>query len=155
MKKEKAVATLPSWSATSHDIVVTVRVQFLPDHSDGEEHHFVWAYHVIIENKRHQPIQLIKRHWQIMDALGNRERVSGLGVVGEQPVIAPQESYSYSSGCPLATTSGMMMGHYDMVIIPSNTTSNDAVADETMGQPLEVTIPPFPLEIPNNTRVIN
>ena len=125
----------PQWIATSHDITVAVRVAFLPEHSNATDNRYAWSYHVIITNHRHERVQLIKRHWQIVDANGNKDDVSGFGVVGEQPIIPPGESYSYSSGCPLPTESGIMFGHYQMT--------------NQQGSSMMVTIPAFPLETPN------
>ncbi|MGI9461361.1 MAG: Co2+/Mg2+ efflux protein ApaG [Alphaproteobacteria bacterium] len=128
-------------SETSHDITVAVMVEFLPEHSNPANHQYSWAYHITITNHRQDEVQLIKRHWQIIDARGNKEQVSGFGVVGEQPTIPPKGVYKYSSGCPLSTTSGMMFGHYQMI--------------DSHSKMIMVTIPAFGLEIPNMKKNIH
>src|ERR1700681_645484 len=102
------------YTATTHAIQVTVRPQYLPDQSDPDKSQFVWAYQVRIENKGDIAVQLRSRHWQITDALGRLQEVRGPGVVGEQPVLKPGESFEYTSSCPLTTPSGFMVGDYEM-----------------------------------------
>lgn len=128
-------------SMTSHNITVSAQVQFLPEHSDKDQNHYVWAYHITIENHRTENVQLIKRHWQILDEKGNCDEVTGFGVVGEQPVLAPKQIYRYSSGCPLACQSGMMIGKYQM--------------STASGQILDITIPALNLEIPGGNKIIH
>ncbi len=120
--------------ATTRGITVRVAPSYLPEQSDPEGGRWVWAYHIRIENGGDETVQLISRHWIITDAMGRTQEVRGLGVVGEQPVIAPGGSFDYVSGCPLATPSGMMRGTYQMT-------------SET-GWPFEVEIPAFSLDSP-------
>ena len=100
--------------AVTRDIKVVVRPFYLEDQSSPTENHYVWAYHVEIENEGADTVQLRARHWQITDAMGRVQEVRGPGVVGEQPVLAPGESYEYTSGTPLETPSGIMAGTYQM-----------------------------------------
>ncbi|MDT7933933.1 MAG: Co2+/Mg2+ efflux protein ApaG [Sphingomonadaceae bacterium] len=102
------------YAETTDGITVRVNPSFLPDQSDPGKPLYVWAYHVRIENGGAENVQLISRHWIITDARGGVQEVRGLGVVGEQPVISPGESYDYVSGCPLGTPSGIMKGSYQM-----------------------------------------
>ena len=102
------------YEAITDDIKVTVRPVYLDEQSDPEENHFVWAYHVCIENLGKRTVQLRTRHWKITDALGRLQEVRGPGVVGEQPVLRPGESFEYTSGTPLSTSSGVMVGSYEM-----------------------------------------
>ena len=102
------------YSQTTRSIKVTVRPFYLDQHSSPDEHHYVWAYHVRIENEGGETVQLRNRHWQITDALGRLQEVRGPGVVGEQPTLAPGQSFEYTSSCPLATPSGFMVGDYEM-----------------------------------------
>ena len=102
------------YEAETDGVTVRVRPTFLPQQSDPENRRWVWAYSVEIENNRTDAIQLVARRWTITDALGRHEEVRGPGVVGEQPVIAPGESFTYASGCPLSTPSGAMVGDYSM-----------------------------------------
>ncbi|MCR9214073.1 MAG: Co2+/Mg2+ efflux protein ApaG [Proteobacteria bacterium] len=99
---------------TTQDIEVSVAPVFLVDRSVPEDSFFVWAYNVRIENKGNRTVTLRNRHWRITDADGNTEIVDGEGVVGEQPVLEPGQSYEYSSGTPLSTPSGIMVGSYQM-----------------------------------------
>jgi ApaG protein len=102
------------YSETTRSITVTVRPIFLDQHSSPGDDHYVWAYHVQIENSGAETVQLRNRHWKIFDAQGRLQEVRGPGVVGEQPVLAPGESFEYTSSCPLSTPSGMMVGDYEM-----------------------------------------
>ena len=100
------------YSKTTRSIKVTVRPFYLDQHSSPDEHRYVWAYHVRIENEGDQTVQLRNRHWRITDAFGRLQEVRGPGVVGEQPVLQPGQSFEYTSSCPLTTPSGMMIGDY-------------------------------------------
>ena len=102
---------------------------------------FFWIYTIEITNLGRQTVQLTARHWIITDGNGVVEEVQGPGVVGEQPVIPPGESFRYTSGCPLTTPSGIMVGSYQML-------------DEA-GRPFEVNIPAFSLDSPFAKRVLN
>lgn len=129
------------YSAITKGVHVTVEPRFLHDQSNVSGNRFFWAYTIAIENRRPDPVQLIARHWVITDGNGRREDVRGAGVVGEQPVIEPGSSYSYTSGCPLKTPSGIMEGSYEMV--------------DGDGSVLEVAIPAFSLDMPDQPRVLN
>jgi ApaG protein len=102
------------YEATTDGIKVTVRPMFLEEQSEPVESHYVWAYHVTIENLGERTVQLVNRYWRITDAKGIVQEVRGPGVVGEQPVLAPGEAFEYTSGTPLTTPSGVMMGAYEM-----------------------------------------
>ncbi|WP_326523519.1 Co2+/Mg2+ efflux protein ApaG [Sphingomonas sp.] len=115
-------------------VTVRVSVSYLADQSEPQRGRWFWAYHIRIENASARTVQLLTRHWVITDGRGMRHSVEGEGVVGEQPVIAPGDSYDYVSGCPLATPTGAMQGSYRMV-------------DES-GESFEVAIPKFALMAP-------
>ena len=102
-------------SATTDGVTVRVSVSFLPEQSEPGRGRWFWSYHIRIENGGAQPVQLISREWTIADGRGARHDVQGEGVVGEQPVIAPGESFDYVSGCPLSTPTGWMEGIYRMI----------------------------------------
>lgn len=102
------------YQAKTHSIAVTVTPTFLAEQSLPEDDHYVWIYDIIIENQSSHSVQLINRYWNICDAKGHIEEVHGTGVVGEQPLIRPGESFRYQSGCPLSTPSGIMRGHFEM-----------------------------------------
>lgn len=96
-------------------IRVEVRPDFLPNQSDPRSGLWMFAYHVRISNSGKETVQLVSRHWIITDATGRVEEVRGPGVVGEQPILGPGESFDYTSGCPLPTAMGTMHGSYQMV----------------------------------------
>jgi ApaG protein len=103
------------YSETTRSITVTVKPFYLEDQSSPTENHYVWAYHVRIENRGRETVQLRRRHWKITDNRGHMEEVGPApGVVGEQPVLAPGEAFEYTSGTPLPTPSGIMVGSYEM-----------------------------------------
>ena len=97
------------------EIDVRVVPRYLPEQSDPLQENYGFAYTITLSNLGDAPAQLISRHWIILDADGHREEVRGLGVVGQQPVLDPGESFEYTSGTPLATPSGFMRGAYHMV----------------------------------------
>ena len=97
------------------DIRVEVMSRYSPESSRQLPGAWVFQYTVRITNQGIETVQLLSRHWIITDALDHTEEVKGPGVVGEQPVLAPGESFKYSSWCPLRTPTGMMRGTYQMV----------------------------------------
>jgi len=129
------------YTAETEGVLVKVRPSYLAGQSDPDAGRWVWAYQVEIINLGTSTIQLIARRWVITDARGHVEEVRGSGVIGEQPVIAPGDSYSYASGCPLGTPSGSMVGAYSM--------TDDA------GRTFEAAIPAFSLDIPDGRRTLN
>ena len=129
------------YTAVTEAIQVTVLPEFQPDRSDPDLRRYFWAYTIEIANLGTRTVQLVARHWIITDAEGRTEEVKGLGVVGEQPLLNPGESFRYTSGCPLTTPSGIMAGTYRMV-------------DET-GTSFEIAIPTFSLDSPEGSRRLN
>ena len=101
--------------AITRGIAVTVEPTYLEAKSTPGTSQYFWAYRVIIENQGRETVQLLSRHWMITNARGDLTEVKGPGVVGEQPVLAPGESFKYSSWCPLKTPTGTMRGEYQMV----------------------------------------
>ncbi|MGG5817719.1 Co2+/Mg2+ efflux protein ApaG [Falsiroseomonas sp. HW251] len=130
------------YTETTRAIRVSVRAFYLADQSEPERGHYVWAYRVSIENQGRDTVQLLKRSWQITDAMGRTQQVHGEGVVGEQPVLEPGQSFEYTSGTPLATPSGIMRGAYHMVV--SGT-----------GEAFDVAIPAFSLDSPHQAGRLN
>ncbi len=126
------------FSAVTADLKVTVRVFYLEDQSHPEASHFVWAYRVNITNNSKTTVQLLSRTWRITDAHGSVQHVHGEGVVGEQPVLEPGDSFEYTSGTPLQTPSGFMTGQYHMI----RTASREA---------FDIAIPTFSLDCPHQT----
>lgn len=125
----------------TRDIKVTVKPFYLEDQSSPEESHFVWAYHVKIENSGIETVQLRNRYWRITDAIGRVQEVRGPGVVGEQPVLHPGDDFEYTSGTPLQTPSGIMVGTYQM--------------ESTDGEFFDVDIPAFSLDSPHQPIQLN
>src|SRR5712691_198891 len=110
--------THPLHASTSEAITNNVRVevesQFAPDRSQPFENEWFFIYTVRITNEGDDRVQLLSRHWIITDATGHVEEVRGPGVIGEQPVLEPRQSFEYTSGCPLTTPFGSMHGTYQM-----------------------------------------
>ena len=98
-----------------YDITVAARTAFIPDQSDVESSRYVFAYTITITNAGTLPAQLVSRHWIITDSNNQVQEVRGLGVVGEQPTLRPNESFQYTSGTAIATPVGTMRGTYQMV----------------------------------------
>ena len=121
-------------AATTRGVTIRVSVSFLPEQSEPAKGRWFWAYHIRIENEGAQAVQLLTRHWTIVDGRGGKHEVQGEGVVGEQPVVEPGGSFDYVSGCPLHTPTGAMEGSYRMV-------SED-------GSSFDVAIPRFSLIAP-------
>jgi ApaG protein len=121
-------------AATTRGVTIRVSVSFLPEQSEPAKGRWFWAYHIRLENEGAQAVQLLTRHWTIVDGRGGKHEVQGEGVVGEQPVVEPGGSFDYVSGCPLHTPTGAMEGSYRMV-------SED-------GSSFDVAIPRFSLIAP-------
>jgi ApaG protein len=115
-------------------IRVIAEARFHPEKSSRAEQYFFFSYQITIRNESDETVQLMSRHWTIHDANGNQEEVIGPGVVGEQPVIAPGEEFTYSSFCPLRTEVGSMRGTYQMVTA-NGETFDAAIAPFTLARP--------------------
>ncbi len=129
------------YEAVTSGIRINVTPQYLDDQSSPEDSEFFWAYTIEITNETKKAVQLRSRVWHITDGQGNTEEVRGPGVVGEQPVIVPGGSFSYTSGCPLSTPSGIMVGSYQM--------------EDESGTLFDVAIPAFSLDCPFAVRSVN
>ena len=130
-----------SYETTTRNISVKVSPSFMEDDSSPVQSYYFWAYTVEIANNGATSVQLLSRHWKITDAAGRTQEVRGPGVVGEQPTLAPGESYRYTSGAPLRTPSGIMLGWYQM--------------EAEDGETFDVTIPAFSLDSPYTQRSVN
>lgn len=122
------------YSATTKSIRIDVEPTYLEEQSEPEHDYYVWAYTVEIANQGGDTVQLRSRYWQITDQLGRVHEVQGAGVVGEQPILKPGDTFRYTSGTPLSTPSGIMLGNYQM--------------ETDKGECFDVDIPPFPLDCP-------
>lgn len=124
----------PVYRKITRDIRVDVAPVYLGERECALRNRFMWAYHVKIANEGPDVVRLVDRRWRIVDAVGRVLEVSGPGVVGEQPVLAPGEEFAYTSGTPLDTPSGMMFGVYGM--------------ETDDGRRFEIDVPPFSLDGP-------
>jgi ApaG protein len=131
------------YRALTRHIEVKVTPRFLDDRSSPENSYYFWAYSVEVVNHGTETVQLLTRHWRITDALGRLQEVRDAGVVGKQPVIEPGRSFSYTSGVPLPTPSGFMVGTYGMV--------------NGSGEHFDAEIPAFSLDspMPSGPRTLN
>jgi ApaG protein len=129
------------YERVTRGVKVIVHPKYLDGHSKPDESHFVWSYTITIENHGRDTVTLRTRYWKITDATGHVQEVRGAGVVGEQPTLKPGDSYSYTSGCPLKTSSGFMVGAYQMQL--------------ASGEFFNVEIPAFSLDSPHEKHAIN
>lgn len=129
------------YSTTTQNVTVSVETTYLSDESEPDQNIYVWAYKVRIENKGAETLQLKTRHWKITDSYGRVQEVHGPGVVGEQPVLKPGAIFEYTSGTPLSTPNGIMVGTYAM--------------QSTDGRLMDVAIPAFSLHTPDMTKSLN
>ncbi|HET6469134.1 MAG TPA: Co2+/Mg2+ efflux protein ApaG [Geminicoccaceae bacterium] len=122
------------YTETTRAVRVSVEPFYVEDQSEPAKERWVFGYRVTIENRGAEPVQLISRHWRITDGRGRLLEVKGDGVVGEQPRLAPGESFQYTSGTPLPTPTGIMVGTYQMI--------------DSAGRWFDVKIPAFSLDAP-------
>ncbi len=122
------------YSATTREIKISVKTAYLEEQSAPTDSHFVWAYHIRIENLGRETVQMVSRYWRITDAKGEVHEVRGPGVVGEQPTLEPGDTFEYTSGTPLSTPSGIMTGKYQM--------------ENERGEKFDVQVPAFSLDSP-------
>ena len=125
---------MPTSESVTRNIRIRVESRHDPERSDVENERWFFVYTIRIANEGPETVQLISRHWIITDGSGEVEEVRGPGVVGEQPVLEPDQSFEYSSGCPLGTSFGTMHGTYQMVTLG--------------GEHFDVEIAPFALSLP-------
>lgn len=129
------------YKAVTRSISVTVMPRYLPEESSPDEGRYFFAYTVEIINAGLERVQLKSRYWRITDERGQVQEVRGAGVVGEQPILGPGESFSYTSGCPLTTPSGTMQGSYLM--------------QTESGETFDAEIPAFSLDLPQARRILH
>jgi ApaG protein len=129
------------YEQVTRSIRVRVRPEYLEAQSAPDDGRYFWSYTVEILNEGSETVQLRSRYWRITDANGHVEEVRGPGVVRQTPVLGPGESFEYTSGCPLRTTSGIMVGSYQMA--------------KTDGAVIEIAIPAFSLDSPFARRSLN
>jgi len=131
-----------NYKSNTDGIEVAIQPEYIDSQTnDNGQGVFIWAYHVVIENKSTDTFQLINRYWKIIDENGAVQEISGLGAVGEQPILIPNENFKYSSSVHLNQPSGIMSGHYGM--------------QKSNGEIVNVKIPTFSLDIPDAKIVVN
>jgi len=123
-----------TFSETTRNIKVSVKPTYLQHESPPFREHYTWAYSVTLENEGSETVQLISRYWQVTDGNGVLKEVRGPGVVGEQPILQPGDSFSYTSGTLLPTPTGLMQGTYEMIA--------------STGEIFHIKIPAFSLDSP-------
>ncbi|GHF15709.1 protein ApaG [Kordiimonas sediminis] len=138
---DKLLDNVMTFETVTRDIRVAVQSYFLDERSSPETDRFIWAYRIRIVNEGADIVTLLNRHWIITNGKGEVEEVRGAGVVGEHPRLEPGESFTYTSGTPLTTPSGFMVGTYEFV--------NEA------GEQFHVDIPAFSLDSPHAELRIN
>jgi len=129
------------YRAVTRKIEVTVTPRFVSERSSPNNGYYFWTYTIAITNRGQETVQLKTRHWRITDATGRLQEVNGPGVVGEEPVLKPGESFEYTSGVPLTTPSGFMRGSYGLVT--------------EAGERFDIEIPAFSLDSSYAVRTIN
>ena len=129
------------YRSTTRAIQVTVEPSFVDHESSAEHNRYFWAYRIEIANLGEEVVRLRSRHWRITDGNGHSEEVRGAGVVGREPLLRPGETFAYTSGCPLTTPSGIMVGTYQM--------------QNEKGELFSIAIPAFSLDLPSARRTVN
>lgn len=122
-------------------IRIRVQPEYQPEQSSPDEGYYFWTYTIEIANEGQIAVQLKTRHWRITDSNGRTEEVRGAGVVGQTPIIEPGQSFTYTSGCPLSTPSGIMVGSYQMT--------------KEGTDKFDVAIPAFSLDSPFTIKSVN
>ena len=130
-----------AYRKTTRDIEISVIPVYQADRSQPENNLFIWSYHIRIENHGEETVTLRQRCWHITDAFGHTETVRGAGVVGEQPRLSPGDHFEYSSGTPLSTPSGIMVGTYDL--------------EKENGGWVTIDVPAFSLDSPHEQAQLN
>ena len=129
------------YETTTRSIRITVQPEYQAEQSEPADNQYFWSYTIDIFNEGTEPVTLRSRHWRITDANGRTEEVRGPGVIGQQPLIEPGKSFSYTSGCPLRTPQGLMVGSYQMM--------------DSKGGMFDVAIPAFSLDSPYMRPTLN
>jgi len=123
---------------TTNGITVSVETQYLPAHSNPQALKYIFGYHITIENGCPYTVQLMRRHWVISDSNGILREVEGEGVIGQQPILGPGESHSYSSFCDLMTDMGKMGGTYLMIRHDDETSFEVSIPEFRMVAPFKL-----------------
>ncbi len=123
---------------TTQGIQISVEPFYLPHESIPIQHRYVFAYRITIHNQSGDTVQLLRRHWHIIESNGVRREVEGEGIVGLQPTLAPGESHQYTSWCPLMTDVGKMHGEFQMVRLPDKAKFNVKIPEFKLAPPFKM-----------------
>ena len=115
IRRKTLLKNTDTFSSSTNDISVIVRPEYLTEYSSPDTHQFTWAYHVEIKNLGRENVQILSRHWKIVDSNGKGQEIVGDGLVGEKPTLKPGESFEYTSGTPLNSPSGFMSGLFHAI----------------------------------------
>ncbi len=129
------------YKANTDGVEVIIRPEYVDSQINKSGNFYIWAYHVEIDNKSNETLQLVNRYWKIIDEVGGIQEISGLGAVGEQPILAPNTFFKYSSGVHLRYPSGIMSGYYGM--------------KKPNGEIINIEIPAFSLDVPTIPSIVN
>lgn len=135
------MSSLYTFEKTTNDIRVLVTPVFMDEESRPEEHFYLWAYQVRIENRSPSSIKILDRQWKVIDAHGTTQNISSVGVFKDQPALKPGDAFEYTNTIPLGTTSGFMTGKYAL--------------EKTRGTFVDVEIPTFSLDSPYDSHLLN
>ncbi len=119
----------------TQQVKIEVTSQYIPDQSNPEQNDYFFAYHIEITNLGHHTVKLLTRHWIIYNANGESFEVKGEGVVGQQPTLNPNQSFGYTSACPLNTPMGVMKGSFRMVNLDQKTEFDAMIDPFTLALP--------------------
>ncbi len=135
------MSSLYTFEKTTDDIRVLVTPVFMDEESKPEEHFYLWAYQVRIENRSSSSIKILDRRWKVIDAHGATQNIFGAGVFKDQPALKPGDAFEYTNTIPLGTTSGFMIGKYAL--------------EKAKGTFIDVDIPTFSLDSPYESHLLN
>ena len=124
--------------SNTNKYIISVETTYIPDYEMQLPYKYFFTYEITIQNLSDQTGQLVSRYWEIKDGSGINEVVNGLGVVGQQPIIEPGDSFTYTSGCPLISAIGKMEGYYSMVRTADNSEFNVRIPSFTMILPFHL-----------------
>ncbi|MFT6106893.1 MAG: ApaG protein [Rickettsiales bacterium] len=129
------------YKSNTNGIEVLVRPEYLNSQINKDGSFFVWSYHIEIKNKSEDTLQLVNRHWKIIDEVGILQEIKGIGAVGEQPILGPDDNFKYTSNVHLSHPSGVMSGYFGM--------------KKSNGEIVKIKIPAFSLDVPSMKSTVN
>lgn len=125
-------------SLITQGVEISVETFYQPEYSQPLQHEYMFAYRITLENHNNFTVQLLSRQWYIFDSNGDYRQVEGEGVVGQQPILQPGESFQYVSGCNLKSEMGKMWGYYNMINLSYNTAFKATIPDFSLIAPMKL-----------------